>query len=195
MSATSRFTSTPAFFEAMYQENGDPWNFSSEPSELRRYDATVAALSHRRYKKAFEPGCSIGVLTERLARLCDSLDAIDFSPTAVAQAQKCCALLPNVRVSCASILEGIPTEGLDLLVLSEIGYYFSCEAWRTLAFSMIDPLREGSTILAVHWLGHSKDHTISGDQVHDILRSHPALTIEHSERHETFRLDRLVKHE
>ena len=133
------------------------------------------------------------MLTERLAVLCDSLESIDFSPTAAAQARHRCALLPNVSVCCASILDPIPVDGLDLLVLSEIGYYFSADAWRALAFAMIDALQGGSILLAAHWLGNSEDHCISGDQVHDILLSHSALKIEHSERHHTFRLDRLVK--
>lgn len=193
MNTSNWFPSTPAFFEAKYTKEEDPWNFSNKPSELQRYDAIVSALAHRRYSRAFEPGCSIGVLTERLAVLCDTLESIDFSPTAVASAALRCAALAHVKVSCASFPGRFTFAGFDLLVLSEIGYYFSVDEWRALSRLMTDSMDEGSTLLAAHWLGGSRDHRISGDQVHDILTSMSGFKVEHSERHATFRLDRLVK--
>ena len=187
------FASSPAFFEAKYQKKTDPWSFSSKPSELFRYDRVIAALAHRRYVSAFEPGCSIGVLTERLATLCDYVHGLDFSATAAARARERCAHLPNVEVECASIPDVLPGAATDLLVLSEIGYYLPIAEWTALAEAMIEPLRSGATILAAHWLGYSEDHTLSGDEVHAALLALPSLSLERSERHPTFRLDRLVR--
>jgi hypothetical protein len=48
-------------------------------------------------------------------------------------------------------------------------------------------------LLAVHWLGTSKDHVLTGDQVHSMLRALPGLVLDLSERREEFRLDRWVK--
>jgi cyclopropane fatty-acyl-phospholipid synthase-like methyltransferase len=187
------FASSAAFFEAKYQEKSDPWGFSSNVYELQRYDATISAIAHRRYRRAFEPGCSIGVLTERLASHCDEVYAIDFSPSASSQARARCAHLPQVEVRCASLPEGTPAMDFDLLVLSEIGYYFTLQDWQRISGALIDSIPQGAIVLAVHWLGHSQDHRISGDQVHEILLSHPQVRVDHSERSPNMRLDRLVR--
>jgi SAM-dependent methyltransferase len=190
---TNPQTSTPEFFEAKYGAQPDPWNFATSDYELSRYDAILAALSHRRYHCIFEPGCSIGVLTERLAPLGDSVVAVDFSPTAVAQAQARCAHLFGVNIECTSFPERIAQGGFDLIVLSEIGYYFSAQEWATLTARAIHAMVPGATLLASHWLGHSEDHRITGDAVHEILRTNHQLKLEHSERHAAFRLDRWIR--
>jgi 2-polyprenyl-3-methyl-5-hydroxy-6-metoxy-1,4-benzoquinol methylase len=183
------YTSTPDFFEAKYQQSPDPWDFAHSDYELARYDAILAALNHRRYRNAIEPGCSIGVLTERLATLTDQLLAFDFSPAAAAQAAARCARLPNVTVTCAPLDDHTAFTDFDLVVLSEIGYYFSAADWHHLTARIVDSLAPGATLLAEHWLGHSPDQILSGDQVHDILLTLPGLTLQHSERHEAFRLE------
>jgi cyclopropane fatty-acyl-phospholipid synthase-like methyltransferase len=187
------FASSAAFFEAKYQKKTDPWGFSSNAYELQRYDAIIRAIAHRRYGRAFEPGCSIGVLTERLAAHCDEVYAIDFSPSASAQARTRCAHLPQVEVGCASLPDGTPAKDFDLLVLSEIGYYFTAQDWQRISTTLIDSLPRGATVLAAHWLGHSQDHRISGDEVHEILLSHPKVRVDHRERDPNMRLDRLVR--
>jgi cyclopropane fatty-acyl-phospholipid synthase-like methyltransferase len=187
------FASSAAFFEAKYQKKTDPWDFSSNAYELQRYDAIISAIAHRRYDRAFEPGCSIGVLTERLAAYCDEVYAIDFSPSASAQARSRCAHLQQVEVHCASLPEGTPAKDFDLLVLSEIGYYFTPHDWRRISTALIDFLPQGATVLAAHWLGHSQDHRISGDEVHETLISHPKVRVDHRERGPNVRLDRLVR--
>jgi cyclopropane fatty-acyl-phospholipid synthase-like methyltransferase len=187
------FASSAAFFEAKYQKKTDPWDFSSNAYELQRYDAIVSAIAHRRYGRAFEPGCSIGLLTERLAAHCNEVYAIDFSPSASARAQARCAHLPHVEVHCASLPEGTPAKDFDLLVLSEIGYYFAPRDWQRISTALIDSIPHGATLLAAHWLGHSKDHRISGDEVHEILLSHAKLRLDHAERDPNMRLDRLVR--
>jgi SAM-dependent methyltransferase len=187
------FTSSAAFFEDKYQKKTDPWDFSSDAYELGRYDAIIRTISHRRYHQAFEPGCSIGVLTERLALHCDAVYAIDFSPSASARAHARCAHLPHVEVRCAAFPEGLPAKSFDLFILSEIGYYFSAQVWQRISSALIDSIPRSTTILAAHWLGHSQDHCISGDEVHQILLSNPKLQVEHRERNQHMRLDRLVR--
>ena len=41
--------SNSAFFESLYQADTDPWRFGSDPTELARYDAILAALGPHRY--------------------------------------------------------------------------------------------------------------------------------------------------
>ena len=183
-------SSSPEFFEAKYQATQDPWSFATSPAELTRYQAILAALSGRHYRRAFEPACSIGVLTEQLASQCDQIFALDISATAAKRASDRCAHLPHVDVQCGSIESVHFAEPLDLLLLSEIGYYFQEEQWSLLVHRLLDFCTPDCTVISSHWLGTSMDHQITGDQVHASLRRQSRLVVDHEERHHTFRLDR-----
>lgn len=183
-------TTSADFFEAMYRRDDDPWRFASKPEELLRYAAIISALAGRRYRRAFEPGCSVGVLTEALAGICDAVEAQDLSATAVERARAQTARVSGVNVAVGSLADGLPPGSFDLLVLSEIGYYFTPREWGALLERLIAPLPPGATVLASHWLGRSVDHVMHGDEVHEILRSRADLRLTKQERHETFRLDR-----
>ena len=176
----------------MYVTREDPWDFAGSRYENDRYAATLRALGDRRYRRAFEPGCSIGVLTAQLAGICDSVEASDISPTAVARARHRCQHLSNVQLSCASLSDAIPQSEFDLIVFSEIGYYFTETQLAAVAARLVGQMssRAESTFLAVHWLGSSADHLLDGDRVHEILMTLPQLILVHSERHAGFRLDR-----
>ena len=181
------------FFEQKYRINSDFWNFASSPYEQGRYESILAALRNRHYGRAFEPGCSIGVLTERLAGICDRVEAMDIAPTAVEQARERCCRFTHVNVICGALPE-IPFSGsFDLAVLSEIGYYFEPDTLHCLGTDLVRRLRPSGVLLATHWLGVSEDHRLSGDQVHDVLRSLQGVTLEHSEQHVRFRLDQWVR--
>jgi SAM-dependent methyltransferase len=193
-------TTSPAFFENKYKASNDPWAFASSSYELGRYQAIMDALRHRRYRHAFEPACSIGVLTEQLATLCDRVDAIDISPTAVAAAAARCSALAHVHTTCDALPGFLPAAALDLVVFSELGYYFEENVLRALVEEILARMSAGGVFLAVHWLGHSDDHLLSGDRVHEILAETPGLRLEITERHLDvqrdrcgFRLDRWVR--
>ncbi len=181
------------FFEQKYRIDSDFWNFASSPYEQGRYDSILAVLQYRRYARAFEPGCSIGVLTQRLAGICDRVEAMDIAPTAVEQARERCRQLTQVNVICGALPEVPFTGSFDLVVLSEIGYYFESDTLHCLATDLVGRLRPSGVLLATHWLGVSEDHRLSGDQVHEVLRSLHGVTLEHSEQHVGFRLDRWVR--
>ena len=183
-----------AFFEAMFQRSADPWDFAGDAYEQARYNAILKALEPGPYLRAYEPGCSVGVLTERLARICQRVDACDISPSAVAAAQQRCASLPGVAVRLGSLRDEVRYEVYDLIVLSEIGYYFDAAEWSHLLHRVVDGIEPGAALVASHWLGHSPDHVLTGDDVHDCVADQ-RLQHEMSQRYEDaerggFRLDR-----
>src|ERR1700761_1548019 len=143
-------TTSPAFFDAIYERNPDPWSFASSSYELGRYDCILRALPQRRYKRAFEPGCSIGVLTERLASICDEVEAMEISCIAVDRARQRCSTQTNVHVVCASMLDQMPLGEFDLVVFSEIGYYFVASQLASLIDDLITQISRGGTFLAAH---------------------------------------------
>ncbi len=180
-------------FEKRYRLAGDPWQFASSEYERGRYRTIMAALTRRSYARAYEPGCSIGVLTAELARICTHVTATDIAPSAVARARERCAHLNNVEIHCADLagpLEGGP---VDLIVLSEIGYYFSSAALVRIATDLAQRLSQGGELIAAHWLGSSPDHVLHGDTVHDLLLAKLPLRWVKGERHSGFRVDSWVR--
>ena len=185
-------TTSESFFEAKYSSATDPWDFAQSPYELARYHAILAALAPHRFRLGVEPGCSVGVLTEKLAAICDRVEACDLSETAVERARQRCAGLPNVDISHGSLTTLLPQDA-DLYLFSEVGYYLTQDDLRAHLESAINVLAPSATLLACHWLGSSPDHILSGDQVHDLLHQLPSLQHEYAERHPQFRLDRWTK--
>lgn len=161
----------PAFFERTYAAVGDPWDLARSPYEQRRYDLTIAALRRGRYDCAVEPACAVGALTARLATRARRVIAFDGSPTVVAMARERLAGTSNVEIRCAELPDHWPTEPADLVVLSELGYYFDAPTWRALVQRAVDGAVPGAEVVAVHWRGDSADHLRHGDEVHDDLRA------------------------
>jgi SAM-dependent methyltransferase len=182
-------TTSPEFFENMYRNDADPWNFASSPYERRRYEIILRALEGKHYKHAFEPGCSVGVLTHQLATLCSRVDAVDISPTAVKIAQDRCHEYPNVYITCGSLAHRIDGDDFDLVVFSEIGYYFEEQALRDILKTLVGRVAPNGIMLASHWLGSSPDHVISGDRVHEIIAEVEGLNHNRGARYADFRLD------
>lgn len=160
-----------AEFEAQYRAAEDPWDFATSAYEQAKYDATIAALGDRTYPFGLELGASIGVLSERLARRCGRLITLEPAPTAVRRARERLAGLP-VDVRLGSAPEDLPEWRFDLVVCSEVLYYFAS----------LDPVLDaiearmprGATLLAVHWRGLGS-HQLTGDAVHAALRARPGL--------------------
>lgn len=72
-----------AYFDTMYDASADPWDLRTCWYERRKYAITLSMLPHRRYRHAFEPGCSIGTLTERLTERCEVVTATDVALAAL----------------------------------------------------------------------------------------------------------------
>lgn len=170
------------FFEAMFRGSSDPWNFAADPYEQFRYNTILRALGPGQYRHAYEPGCSVGALTEKLASICERVDACDVSPSAVMEAQARCGHFTGVAIRVGSVRESVHLGQYDLIVLSEIGYYFSSTEWRALLHGLVGRMQPGAVLLASHWLGSSPDHVLSGDEVHALMTD-PRLDHEHGESH------------
>jgi predicted TPR repeat methyltransferase len=189
-------TTCEEFFERKYRADADPWDFATSPYEQQRYETILRAIDHRRYRRALEPGCSVGVLTSRLASFCDEVEAFDIAPSAAAAAREQCRGLTNVHLSCAGLSEDRIDGQFDLIVLSEIGYYFEVAELRRIASILASRLLPSGVIVAAHWLGTSSDHVLTGDAVHDELRSifeQAGVVLELAERYSAFRMDRWKK--
>ena len=143
-------------FDRLYAADPDPWDFATSPYERAKYDATIRALDGRRFARGLELGCSIGVLTERLAANCDDLLAVDLADAALTQARARLAGLPHVRVERREIPEEFPGGRFGLIVASEVLYYLDDPALEAAVEAIAAALEPGGSLLAVHWRPHTR---------------------------------------
>jgi SAM-dependent methyltransferase len=171
------------YFDAMYEAAPDPWGFEDRWYERRKYAISLAQLPDRRYRRAFEPGCSIGVLTKMLARRCDRLLSCDVAAAAVRAAARRTRDLPTVTVDHRQIPRQWPAGSFDLIVFSEILYYFGDRDLEQVLDHTVRALRPGGTLLAVHWRHPVAEYPRSGDDVHLALAARPGLArlVSHTE--------------
>ncbi len=172
---TATATLGTGYFDKMYAASADPWGFTTRWYETRKYAISLAMLPAERYRAAFEPGCSIGVLTARLATRCDHVLACDGSAAAVRSAAGRTASQRNVRVERRVIPGGWPPGEFDLIVLSELLYYFAGPDLGQVLGRAVAALRPGGTLLAVHWRHPVAEYPRSGDEVHQALAGRPGL--------------------
>lgn len=186
--------SLPAnYFEALYERERDPWRFETSFYERAKYDATLDALPKARYRSGLEIGCSIGVLTERLAGRCERLIATDPASQALGNARARCRNLPHVCFVLGRVPQDWPTGRFDLILLSEVVYYLDRDDTRRLADRVAGCIEYYGHIELVHWTG-ATDYPLSGDEAAELFiaalgdRAH--LTLQRRTRH--YRLDLLV---
>jgi trans-aconitate methyltransferase len=175
-------TLAPGYFDGLYEESADPYGFTSRWYETRKYALSVAMLPWPRYRSAFEPGCSIGVLTEQLAPRCEALLSCDSAAAAVATAKARAAEFEQVRVEQRTVPGDwpdatAPAAPFDLIVCSEMLYYLSDEDLARTVGLAVDTLQEGGTLLAVHWRRPVPFHPQTGDGAHAALAARPELTL------------------
>jgi SAM-dependent methyltransferase len=168
-----------AYFERMYARNDDPWELSTRWYEQRKYAITLALLPNRRYRHAFEPGCSIGTLTALLARRCDQVTAVDLVGAAVGAADarlREAGCREQVTLDRSSLDEPWPHGPFDLLVLSEVAYYLDSDALAAVLRRECPRLQPGANVVAAHWRHAVADYPLSGDAAHAVIAGTPGLT-------------------
>jgi SAM-dependent methyltransferase len=168
-------TVSPDYFDRLYADSVDPYGFTNRWYERRKYAVSLALLPREHYRDAFEPGCSIGVFTQMLAPRCGRLLSCDAAEAAVRQAADRTSALENVRVEQRALPGDWPPGEFDLIVLSELLYYFADEDLDQFLRQAVAALRPDGHLLAVHWRHPAAHHPRSGDDVHALLAGHDGL--------------------
>ena len=183
----------PAYFRQIYERNRDPWNFETSEYEAGKYARTLASLPCERYTSALEIGCSIGVLTKQLAPRCHALLSLDVSERALAVARERCAALLQVRFERMQVPHEMPDGLFDLIVISEVAYYWQREDLERAATLLANRQPVGGHLVLVHYTASVPDYPLTGDQVHDAWLARPEWRGIRQERGVGYRLDVLER--
>jgi SAM-dependent methyltransferase len=162
----------------MYARANDPWSLSARWYERRKYTITLSMLPYQRYRHAFEPGCSVGVLTDLLTQRCDHVTATDVATGALKSAARrlrAGGRHEQVTLLRRSLDEPWPDGPFDLVVLSEVGYYLLPDALRAVLDLEIPRLPRGTTVVAAHWRHRVEDYPMTGDHTNDVIAATSGL--------------------
>ncbi len=185
-------------FDRIYASDPDPWGFATSPYEAGKYRDTLDLLDlaapARRFRRAAELGCSIGVFTSMLAPRCDELVGIDAAAAAIDAARARCATLTNVRFACGLLPAAWPEGQFDLLVVSEILYFLSASDIDRLADAVRSSVATDALILIANWIGPT-DTPLTGDgaATRFIAALQPEFSTAQAVRRDQYRLDLLAR--
>ena len=157
--------STAEYFAQIYREP-DPFHYRTRWYEARKRALTLASLPQPRYARAWELGCSNGVLTTELAPRCDAMLATDLSAAALQEAAVATAAWPHVTLQQASHPQDWPPGTFDLIIVSEMGYYLAPQQVVELAARLRGSLADGGLLLACHWLHPFSEALSTTESVH-----------------------------
>ncbi|MFC8500848.1 PIG-L family deacetylase [Pedococcus sp. NPDC057267] len=161
-----------AVFDGMFASSDDPWDVDSSWYERRKRAATLAAPLTERLGRVLEVGCSTGVLTAELAPRADSVLALDVSAEALRRARG--RLAPwegRVQLRRARVPRDWPEGEFDLVVLSEVGYFWTPEDLAEVTRLLPSSLAPGGTVLLCDWRHPVDGWPLDGEDVHDTFRA------------------------
>lgn len=157
---------------------GDPWDFHADAYEQAKYLACLDLLAPR-HCRGLEIGCANGAFTRHLATRCDRLLALDLSEAALAQA-RARGTPPGVTFARAELPGGWPEGRFDLIVLSEVLYYFRPPEIAELARLCAACLAPGGRVLLVNWLGETGEPLSGAEAADAFLGALPEGALRHS---------------
>ncbi|MES1965137.1 nodulation S family protein [Psychrobacter sp. AH5] len=165
-----------AYFDALYQGNGDPWQYQTRWYEKRKRDMCLAALPQANYINGVELGCGNGVFSELLAGRCQSLLSIDGNQKAVQLAKQRLVNHSNIKVVqgvIPQVLAETPinnNQSYDLIVISEILYYLPLADIDQVISWIEQSLALSGTLLCCHWRYEIEGFVMTGESVHQHLQ-------------------------
>lgn len=178
-----------AHFETLYAASDDPWDVRGAWYEQRKRAIVLASLARPRYRSAFEPGCGNGEMSAALAARCERLLAADGAASALAAARR---RLPasHIRFEQRLLPQDWPSDDtFDLIVLSELAYYFTQEQVEAMLAQASACLAPDGELLMCHYRHDFDDRVSATAAIHAAASRTPGLrrTLQHED--EDFLLD------
>jgi SAM-dependent methyltransferase len=164
----------PAYFDRLYSAQDDPYGFDRNDVEKLKFARLLELCGPGPFERALEVGCSQGAFTELLAPRCRELLAVDISFKAVSKAAERVAHLPQARCQVRNLPSEVPPGPFDLIVASDVLYYWTREDVRTAAKRFGGALAPQGVLVVAHYVPQWGSF-LTGDEAHDIFRASTPL--------------------
>lgn len=164
----------PEYFERFYADTEDPFGFDRNDYEQRKFSRLLELCGEQEFGRGLELGCALGAFTELLAPRCRELLAVDISAVAVKAAGERLSGFPGVRCEVRNLPSDLPTGKFDLIVASDILYYWTRADIRSAVRWFDQSLNPGGVLLAAHYVPFM-GALLVGDEAHDTLKETTTL--------------------
>ncbi|MFC5993220.1 class I SAM-dependent DNA methyltransferase [Pseudonocardia hispaniensis] len=147
----------------------DPYGIAESAYEQDKYDLIMQTLDDTHYSRTLEVGCGEGQLTELLTKLTDELVAVDISAAAIERTRGRLEGDPRVVAQRRTLPLDMPPGTFDLIICSDVLYYWEPTTLRLGLGRLLDRLRPGGRILFLHYRGNFGQANCA-DAVHELAR-------------------------
>ena len=127
-----------------------PVGLETSAYEHAKYEHTLAALGDRRYARASRRAARSASSPRCSLHRCEALLAVDIAQTAVDAARERLAAHDHVRIERRTLPGEWPAGPFDLVVCSELLYYWDRPSWRQALPVIAESLAPGGRLVAVH---------------------------------------------
>lgn len=176
--------------EAVYAADPDPWAAASSRYryQSRKYEVLASLLPSRRFRRALDLGCGLGLLSRHLAACADTVVGVDVAPSAVARARVLHADQPNMLFEAHDLLN-LPASfdgSFDLVVVADVLYYLSplddalLKAIALRIAALLAP--SGMCMLVNHYFSRLDLESRRSYRIHEAFRWSPGFTLQAEHR-------------
>jgi len=181
---------TAGALETLYAADPDPWAAASSRYryQSRKYEVLMSLLPARRYRRALDLGCGLGLLSRHLAVRAESVVGIDISPSAVARARALHADQPNLLFEAHDVLNlpGSFDGSFDLVVVADVLYYLTPlpdTLLKAIALRIADLLAPGGLCMLVnHYFFRLDPESRRSRRIHDAFNWSSRFTLQDETR-------------
>lgn len=137
------------YFELKYLR-GNPYRVEANPLEIEKFNHAFDIMKEKRYDNILEIGCGDGYLLERYSPLSDRVLATDISGSALKMAKERLRGEKHIEFRQFDLIKDDIDEKFDLVICSEILYYFTLDQLKTVVPKILNYLKKNGNLLSIH---------------------------------------------
>lgn len=188
-----------AYFDWALRNDTTPFGEDGE-AEYEKYTRILHALDFKgHFKNVLDLGCGEGYLMRRLAGRAGRILGVDISPTVIRRAGRRLAPFDNVELRAADALTEEIEESFELVLCSELLYYFNIKQFGTIAGKIERWTRPGGYLLLAHSRAAADDEegsepfAFGAKTIHDTFLENPVFHAESDITYPAYRITVLRK--
>lgn len=182
---------TQSRYGEIFTARSDPFKYEVTGFEFEKFQAAIELLDIARngdlFKQAWEIGCAEGVLTTRLAQICEWLSAVDFIPLALERARVRCQEFSNISFNKWDLKSDPASGPFNLIVIMDVlGSYGGRRDIGHARDKIVGALASGGYLLWSDCLGEPDRRRVQNSwwgrlllrgprNIHHFIATHPAI--------------------